>query len=71
MSGDRVGTHFQDYKVFADLLKRAEAKKPEGREGVFVAGLRDNYSKYGQGMFLSHKQLRWLQKIAGDENGNQ
>lgn len=66
MSGERVSTHFEDPKDFADLLDAAEAADPRGQAADFVADVRKRYDEYGQSMFLSSKQKKWLENIAGE-----
>lgn len=65
MSQERVSTHFDNAAEFEDLLTAAENSDPTGKEADFVADLRHSYDNYGQGTFLSAKQLRWLRSIAG------
>ena len=53
--------HVDDFKL---LLTKAEALTTSSREEEFVAELKEKFEKYGENMFLSDAQSRWLCDIA-------
>ena len=61
----RVSNQFDKPEQFEELLTAAENADPRGDAADFVAELRAKYDRYGQSMFLSDKQKRWLENIAG------
>ena len=60
----KVKNHYDNPADFALMLEAAERKVSGSREEDFVAGLKENFGKYGPGTFLSDLQSRWLCDIA-------
>lgn len=50
---------------FAELLVEAEAKAKGDWEAHFIADVIERHEQYGDGMFLSSKQLAAVGRIAG------
>lgn len=62
----RVTDLYEDETDFSDLLEAAEKADPVGEAADFVDEIQTKYRKWGAGMFLSHKQKAWLERIAED-----
>lgn len=60
-----VAEQFQAAEDFELLLDTAMDRVRGAKEEDFVAGLQDKFRTYGDKMFLSEPQSRWLCQIAG------
>ncbi|MEO1324175.1 MAG: hypothetical protein AAFV59_14330 [Pseudomonadota bacterium] len=60
----RVLDWFDNPENFEHLLTEAEMEAVSSKEMDFVDSLNEKYDEYGAKMFLSDRQLEWLQAIA-------
>lgn len=64
-TGETVEDLFDDPDTFEVLLDDAEHGAQKDNEINFVADMRAKFERYGVVMFLSERQLAWLNSIAG------
>lgn len=64
---DQVRDHFEDADAFESLLSEAEYMAETEKEREFVSDLEAKFDEYGMKMFLSDRQLSWLQAIAAGD----
>ena len=63
-SSSRVLDWFDNPVNFEHLLEEAELEAVSSKEMDFVDSLNEKYDEYGSKMYLSERQLEWLQAIA-------
>ncbi len=59
----RIADRFTSEKEFVDLLKSAESNAESELEENFVADIQEKFEKWGTSMFISDKQIDWLEKL--------
>jgi hypothetical protein len=55
---------YNDETEFSALLDEAERESNNAAEDNFVDDMTNKFEKYGLQMYITQKQINWLQKIA-------
>lgn len=56
-----MSSFLKDYMELLDEAESCEYLTPNEEE--FISGLQDKYEEYGNGCFISEKQINWLENI--------
>ena len=63
-AAERVYEWFDQPEAFKRVLKAAILNVRTANEEGFISSLLDKYKRYGQNMYLSERQHKWLSDIA-------